>query len=230
MYSGPTDPRQGAYRNAVIWFDTAADVLKVWNDQINPPGWTRYDLDDYLAKSGGTMTTQAKINFANETGDKINLYAADFGLGINSGETVVYASGKIGFRDKGFDGTQWGYVDSGGFVSGGRRVHSGYREDAIAITAGSYYRICFIGDNGGGGSRFSAYAITGNTGAHLVAGWVNARTHSDGNITRRNNDRVEPVQRHQDLQRGQDPLGRRWRRLLPLPQSRRVRDHHPLRC
>jgi hypothetical protein len=181
-----TDPRAGAFKNAVLWLDTTpvtgkdgpdaqatpgefAGMLKIWNNG-------QWENADYLFRSGGDMHGGAKIQFQNEADvAKINYYADTFGVGIEGGTQTLFASSRVRFR-VGTPTTagdfvtipEVGSIDGSGFISAGRRVHVGKDQGVVNLTSGAWYRVGYAGNAGGG--RFSVVAQAAGDTIHSMHG------------------------------------------------------------
>jgi hypothetical protein len=113
----------------------------------------------------------------NAIGPKIITYGdttTGFGIGVESGETSLFASTKVGFRANASNGTQWAYVDSAGFVQGGKRVWAGKNRTGVAVVSGQWYVIGYHG-NWGGGCRFSVTAVANGDFVHAISGSTSAQ-------------------------------------------------------
>ena len=123
VFAGDTDPRSSGYTNAMLWIDLSVvpEVVRFWNGNLGKSGdraagWDVIGGND-LPLAGGTMNAGAKIGFASEVGDKINLYGTTFGIGIEGGQTVLWRpdGNKVSFRKGGArTGTEVAFIDDNG--------------------------------------------------------------------------------------------------------------------
>ena len=109
----PPELPLGGLTNEALVKSSAADQETRWGGALEVSGTLNVvgvaSFQENINLGGGDQ-----IQFPNETGPKINLYSTTFGLGVESGETSIFASSKVGFHANASNGTKWAEIDANG--------------------------------------------------------------------------------------------------------------------
>ena len=103
----------GGLTNEALVKSSGADQETRWGGALEVSGTLNVvgvaSFQENINLGGGDQ-----IQFPNETGPKINLYSTTFGLGVESGETSIFASSKVGFHANASNGALWAEITANG--------------------------------------------------------------------------------------------------------------------